>query len=83
MPSKHLYTTNNPLRPPIRDTNYSTSQWREKSAPFCKNKIEEEVTRVAFLGGKIDDFIDGQENKNTRAKTERDISLLKAFLSYN
>ena len=54
-----------------------------KRAPFCKNKIEEEVTRVAFLGGKIDDFIDGQENKNTRAKTERDISLLKAFLSYN
>lgn len=52
-------------------------------APFCKNKIEEEVTRVALLGGKIDDFIDGQENKNTRAKTDRDISLLKAFLSYN
>lgn len=54
-----------------------------KRAPFCKNKIEEEVTRVAFLGGKIDDFIDGQENKNTRAKTERDISLLKASVTIN
>ena len=32
-----------------------------------------------LLEGTIDDFIDEQENKNTRAKTDRDVSLLKPF----
>ena len=32
------------------------------------------------LEGTIDDFIDEQENKNTSAKTDRDVSLLKLFL---
>ena len=30
----------------------------------------EEVPRCALLEGTIDDFVDEQENKNTRAKTD-------------
>ena len=51
-----------------------------KRAAFCKNKMEEEVPRFALLEGTIDDFIDEQENKNTKAKTDRDVTLLKTFL---
>ena len=53
-----------------------------KRAAFCKNKMEEEVPRFALLEGTIDDFIDDfeQENKTTRAKTDRDVNLLKTFL---
>ena len=40
----------------------------------------EEVPRFALLEGVIADFIDEQENKNTRVKTDRDVSLLKPFL---
>ena len=36
----------------------------------------EEVPRFALLEGTIDDFIDKQENKNTRAKTDGNVSLL-------
>ena len=50
------------------------------TAAFCKNKMEEEVPRFALHDGTIDDFIDEQENKNTNAKTDRDVSLLKPFL---
>ena len=42
--------------------------------------MAEELPRFAVLDGSIDDFIDDQENKNTRAKTDRDINLLRAFL---
>ena len=35
---------------------------------------------AALLEGTIDDFIDEQENRNTRAKTDRDVNLLKTFL---
>ena len=53
-----------------------------KSAAFCKNKMEEVVPEPGFalLEGTIDDFIDEQENKNIRARTYRDVSLLKNFL---
>ena len=46
-----------------------------KRAAFCINKMEE-VPRFALLEGTIDDFIDKQENKNTRAKTDGNVSLL-------
>ena len=46
---------------------------------FCKIKMKE-VLRFALLEGTIDDFVDEQENKNTRAKTDRHASLLKPFL---
>ena len=39
-----------------------------------------EVPRFALLERAIDDFIDEQVNKNTRAKTDGDINLLKPFL---
>lgn len=42
--------------------------------------MEEEVPRFALFEGKIDDFIHEQENENTRAKTDRDVSLIKTFL---
>ena len=35
---------------------------------------------AALLKGTIDDFIDEQENRNTRAKTDRDVNLLKTSL---
>ena len=41
---------------------------------------EEEVPRVALFEGTIDDLIHEQENKNTRANTERGARLLKPFL---
>ena len=41
----------------------------------------EEVPRFALLDGAIEDLIDEKENKNTRGKTDRDVSLLKTFLS--
>ena len=41
--------------------------------------MEEEVPTFTLLEGTIDDFIDEQENKNTRAKTDREVSLLKTF----
>ena len=37
----------------------------------------EEVPKFARLKIAIDDFIDEQEDKNERAKIDRDISLLK------
>ena len=49
-------------------------------AGFCKNKMGEEVPRFAFLEGTIVNLIDDQENNNMRAKTGRDVSLLKPFL---
>lgn len=42
--------------------------------------MEEEVPRFVLLEGTMDDLIDEQENKNTRAKTDRNVSLLKTFL---
>ena len=43
--------------------------------------MEEEVPRFALLEGTVDDFIDKLENKNTRAKTDGDVGLLKPFCS--
>ena len=42
--------------------------------------MEEEVPRFVLLERTIDDFTDEQENKNTSAKTDRNVSLLKTFL---
>ena len=50
-----------------------------KRAAFCKNKMKE-MPRFSLLEGIIDDFIDEQEHKNTRTKTDGDVSLLKPFL---
>ena len=39
------------------------------------------MPRFALLEGTVDDFIDEQlKNKSARAKTDRDVSLLKTFL---
>ena len=38
------------------------------------------MLRFLLLEGTIDEFIDEQENKNTKAKTHRDVSLLKPLL---
>ena len=54
-----------------------------KCVAFFENNIEEEVPWFSLLEGTIDakdDFIDEKENKNRRAKTERDVSLLKTYL---
>ena len=37
--------------------------------------------RFPPLESSVNEFIADQENKNTRAKTERDVKLLKAFLT--
>ena len=62
-------TTVKMLRP-IRDTNDSASQWREKSTRLS---VKQSRKRSAKTHSK-------QENKNTTAKTDRDVSLLKTFL---
>ena len=46
---------------------------------LSEKDMEEELPRFALLEGTIDDFIGKQENKNTRAKTDRDVSLLKIY----
>ena len=38
------------------------------------------MSRFVLLEGTIDDFTDEQENKNTRAKFNLDVSLIKTFL---
>ena len=62
-------TTVKMLRP-IRDTNDSASQWREKSTRLS---VKQSRRRSAKTHSE-------QENKNTTAKTDRDVSLLKTFL---
>ena len=37
------------------------------------------MPKFTLLEGTIHDFIDEQENKNTSAKTDRDVSLLNPF----
>ena len=51
----------------------------QQECGFLKKKMEEKLPRFALLEGTIDDFIGKQENKNTRAKTDRDVSLLKIY----
>ena len=62
-------TTVKMLRP-IRDTNDSASQWREKSTRLS---VKQSRRRSAETHSE-------QENKNTTAKTDRDVSLLETFL---
>jgi len=52
-----------------------------KRAAFYKNNMEKEVPRFAPLEGTIDDFRSRgeQENKNTRVKPDRDVSVLRTF----
>lgn len=47
---------------------------------FHKTKVEKEGSRFSLLEETTDDFIDEQENKNSRANTDRDESLVKTFL---
>ena len=61
-------TTVKMLRP-IRDTNDSASQWREKSTRLSVKQSRRSAKTHSE-----------QENKNTTAKTDRDVSLLKTFL---
>lgn len=42
--------------------------------------MDDILPRFALFDGTVDSFIDEQENKNTRQKTERDVNLLKTFL---
>ena len=42
--------------------------------------MEEEMPRFSRLKRTRNDFIDEQENKNTRGKTNRDVCPLKTFL---
>ena len=84
------YTSNqSEKRTTVKNTSFVQSETRtivlhsaegNKRAAFCNNKTEERVLRFALLEGKIDDFIDEQEDKNTKAKTDRDVSLLKLLL---
>ena len=57
-----------------------TRQWKEAGFLSWMKKMAKEMPWFALLQGTVDDFIDDQENKNTRAKTNRDIILLKTFL---
>jgi len=53
------------------------SHFNKHILAFCKNKMEEKMSRFAVLEGIIDDFTGKQEKKNMRAKIDRDVSLLK------
>lgn len=56
----------------IRDRNDSTvSEDGNKRAALWENKMEKEAPRFPLLKETIHDFMDDQENKNTRAKTDR------------
>ena len=61
----------------MRDTNDSWLQSRGQQAWLSLKKMEEEVPRFALLEEAIEDLIGKQENIGTRAKTDRDVSLLK------
>ena len=65
----------------MRDTNDSWLQgWGQQGLLSLKtkekNKLEEEVPRFALLEEAIDDFM-GKQDLGTRAKTDKDVSLLK------
>ena len=64
----------------MRDTNDSWLQSRGQQAWLSLKKMEEEVPRFALLEEAIEDLIGKQENIGTRAKTDRDVSLLKKTL---
>ena len=61
----------------MRDTNDSWLQSGGQQAWLSLKKMEEEVPRFALLEEAIEDLIGKQENIGTRAKTDRDVSLLK------
>ena len=62
-----------------------TSGWRATRFTLLKDnkkKLKEEVPRFALLEEAIDDFM-GKQDLGTRAKTDKDVSLLKkAFLQW-
>ena len=43
---------------------------RRRFLELNEQKMAEEMLRFALLEGTVDDFVDDQKNKNTRAKTE-------------
>ena len=47
---------------------------------YGSDPVQSRFIDAALLEGTIDDFIDEQENRNTRAKTDRDVNLLKTSL---
>ena len=59
--------------------NDRTSQWRATSGRLSVKQNGRRGAKI-FFKRTIDDFVDGQENKNTRAKTDGDVGLLKPFL---
>lgn len=46
-------------------------------AAFFNNKTEGEILRFSLIEGKIDHLINEQKDKNTRTKTNKDVSLLR------
>ena len=61
----------------MTDTNDSWLQSGGQQAWLSLKKMEEEVPRFDLLEEAIEDLIGKQENIGTRAKTDRDVSLLK------
>ena len=59
------------------DTNDSWLQSGGQQAWLSLKRMKEELPRFALLEETIEDLIGKQENIGTRAKTERDVSLLK------
>ena len=58
----------------MRDTKLTSPQKQNKTK---QNKREKEVPRLTLLEEAIHHFIGKQENIDKRAKTNRDVSLLK------
>ena len=72
-PRKNPYEIHNqPIRKANDCENTLCVQW-------IRDKMKEEIPRFSLLEGTIDNFIDEQENKNTKANTDRDTSMLKIF----
>ena len=59
--------------------NDRTSQWRATSGRLSVKQNGRRGAKI-FFKRTIDDFVDEQENKNKRAKTDGDAGLLKPFL---
>ena len=64
----------------MTDTNDSWLQSGGQQAWLSLKEMEEEVPRFDLLEEAIEDLIGKQENIGTRARTDRDVSLLKNLL---
>ena len=47
----------------------------------CQSKMKEQCQDLLSLNDQLDDFIDEEESKNTREKTDGDVSLLEYLSS--